>query len=429
VRFISIAGAVVLAATASAAVAQPHGRSLDRSFGRDGVTLTRFDAGNSVARAVAIGRNKRIVAAGHVDGEFGLARYKPNGRPDHSFSGDGTVSTSFPEGPAKADAVDIGKKGSVVAAGTTCSQPGSCEFAVAKYKPDGHLDRSFGHRGRERIGDPGRLNNFASGVAIDASGRVLIGGTTCTHTNRNDCDFALARLRRNGELDPSFGDGGLVLTPFEQSGIRASAVASSMAIDPQGEIILGGTGCLASLSVDGRCAEGNLQFSLAKYQPNGHLDPGFGDGGEVMDRTGGTNDINAIAADPRGRIVVTGRGGQHQWGLTRFDSDGDLDRTFGDNGKVASGFRNKRTAPVPKGVAIDSSGRIVVAGLLLPAFALTRYQEDGALDRHFGRRGKVVKDFGFGDRSSCNALAIDARDRPVVAGVAGRRFAVARVLG
>jgi uncharacterized delta-60 repeat protein len=428
-RLASVSGGVALAAllaTASVAGARSEAGHLDRSFGRDGLVRTQFDAGNSGAQSVAIGRKHRIVVAGRAGEAFGLARYKPNGKLDHSFSRDGTVETGF-LGSAQAHAVDIGKKGSVVAAGTACQQSGPCDFAVAKYKSNGHLDHSFGDRGSELIDFPGRRRNSASGVAVDSQGRVLIGGTSCRHKGPGDCDFALARLRRNGELDGSFGEGGRVLTQFDDSGTRASAVAKSMAIGPNGDIVLAGSGCLSTQSVDGRCAEGNRQVTLARYRPNGDPDLSFGDGGNTMQRLlRFMIGASAITLDSHDRIVATGYDTVKYWGLARFGADGSLDRSFGDDGGVTTGFH--RGGPTPHAVAIDSRARILVAGREVSEWAIARYQANGSLDKRFSHNGKVLKDFGS-EHSSCNAMAIDAHDRPVLAGVAKGRFAVARLLG
>jgi hypothetical protein len=75
-------------------------------------------------------------------------------------------------------------------------------------------------------------------------------------------------------------------------------------------------------------------------------------------------------------------------------------------------------------VALDSRNRIVITGK--PDFTVARFQPNGNLNRSFGHRGTVTKDFGgVGARS----VAIDSRDRPVVAGDGGNRFVVARFIG
>jgi uncharacterized delta-60 repeat protein len=202
-----------------------------------------------------------------------------------------------------------------------------------------------------------------------------------------------------------------------------------MAIGPRGDIVLSGSGCLATQSVEGRCAPGVEQVTLAKYQPNGDPDLSFGHGGKAMYHLRFIHAIGAITLDPRGRIVAAGQDTVNRWGLARFGADGGLDRSFGDGGKVTTRFPGESGAPVPSAVEIDSRARIVVAGRFGFRFALARYQPNGSLNRNFGHNGRVVRDFGSGHPSSCKALAVDSRDRLVAAGGANRRFAVARFLG
>jgi uncharacterized delta-60 repeat protein len=135
-----------------------------------------------------------------------------------------------------------------------------------------------------------------------------------------------------------------------------------------------------------------------------------------------------VTLNGRDRIVAAGSHTVHQWGLARFDADGGLDRSFGDDGKVTTGFPGEGGAPVPYAVELDSRARIVVAGRLGFRCALARYRPNGNLNERFGRNGKVVKKFGSGP-SICKGLAVDPHDRPVVAGTAKHRFAVARFLG
>jgi hypothetical protein len=135
-----------------------------------------------------------------------------------------------------------------------------------------------------------------------------------------------------------------------------------MAIGPHGDIVLSGSACLAAQSVDGRCAPGVERVALAEYQPNGDPDPSFGHGGEAMYRLKSMVAVRAVALDPRGRIVAAGPDTVHQWGLARFDGDRRLDRSFGEDGRVTTGFPGERGAPVPNAVELDSRARIVVAG-------------------------------------------------------------------
>jgi uncharacterized delta-60 repeat protein len=397
-----------LVALTSVAFAKSQAGTPDRSFSGDGLVLTQISHRSSYAHAVAIGRKGRIVVAGFNSGGgvlskyFGIARYKPNGHLDHSFSGDGRLATAFPGSDAAAFDVAIGRKGAIVAAGQTCLGI-RCQFAVAKYKSDGKLDRSFGDGGRVTLSFPGYRTSFARQVAITSDGDVLLGGAACPRDPNNSCDFALARLDRSGKFDSTFGNGGRVITQFSRY-----AAATGMAIDSHGRIVLGGS----------------YGVELARYKPNGQLDRSFGKDGTVVKFLRRVGDLAALATDPKDKVVVAGSG----YALARFDKDGRLDRSFGERGQ------SKR--PHLKGhakafaMAIDSRSRIVVTGS--PHFTLARYQPNGKLNSSFGRNGRATTDFGNGWPYG---LAIDSHDRPVAAGfikphhTLRRDFAVARFLG
>jgi uncharacterized delta-60 repeat protein len=185
---------------------------LDRAFGRGGLlAVNRTDDG---AKAVDIGRKGRIVAAGlHT-----VARRLPNGHPDRSFGKRGVIRLD--SGPYAGDSwvaagsssVAVGPKGAVFVAGATC--PRLCDFAVSRLTPDGELDQSFGQGGTASISF-GKPDGDAEAIETVNGGRVVVGGRTC---GPNVCRFALARLDRDGELDRSFGDGGKVVGSFGAGG-------------------------------------------------------------------------------------------------------------------------------------------------------------------------------------------------------------------
>src|SRR5205823_5353736 len=97
-------------------------------------------------------------------------------------------------------------------------------------------------------------------------------------------------------LDPSFGEAGKVLTSF---GLQTSATA--VLVQPDGKIVAAG---LAAEQRKPCCAPSD--FALARYNPDGHLDATFGDGGKVVTDLGASDTPNAIALQPDGKIVVVG---------------------------------------------------------------------------------------------------------------------------
>src|SRR4030095_7697746 len=124
-------------------------------------------------------------------------------------------------------------------------------------------------------------------------------------------------------------------------------------------------------------------FSLVGYTASGTLDSTFGNGGFVTtDFAGASDDIAyAMATQSDGKLIVAGRTGdypQNDFALARYSSDGQLDQTFGVGGKVVSDFSSIDQA---YGVALDSNGRIVLAGV---AFA-NGANFDFTVARYLGR--------------------------------------------
>jgi uncharacterized delta-60 repeat protein len=130
---------------------------------------------------------------------------------------------------------------------------------------------------------------------------------------------------------------------------------------------------------------------------SGDLDPTFGDGGRVVfepvvtDPTGFPQDPDptAVAVQPDGRIVVAGWFGGSVW-AARYTADGQLDPTFGVDGKVTPG-----TGTVAA-IAFQPDGRIVLAGGTgddTPDVVAFRLTADGKLDPTFGNGGTATVTF------------------------------------
>src|SRR6185436_17779098 len=122
---------------------------------------------------------------------------------------------------------------------------------------------------------------------------------------------------------------------------------------------------------------------------------GFGNGGIVLtDVSGGYDEARAVAIDSDGRIVVagvSGTGSNRNFSIARYNIDGVLDRTFGAGGTVMTDFSDG--GDVAWTLVIQPDGRILVAGEGNGDFALARYDSHGALDIAFGVGGKVTTDF------------------------------------
>jgi uncharacterized delta-60 repeat protein len=266
----------------------------DSSFSGDGQVVTPIGGTQTdEARAVAIDDRGRIVAAGlSYEGKgrarrplFALARYRPSGRPDPSFSGDGRVVTRFPDVTgAKAEAVALDSKGRIVAAGA-----GGARFAVARYTPGGGLDPAFSGDGT--LTTPMGARSAARSVSLDDSDRIVVAGGG---RRGSYFEFAVARYRPKGVLDSSFSGNGKVFTSLGPQ----DSLADGVVIDERQRIVAAG-------SIADR-DKGPTEFGLARYTPSGALDPAFSADGLVTTPVGPRSGANALALDPRGKIVAAG---------------------------------------------------------------------------------------------------------------------------
>jgi uncharacterized delta-60 repeat protein len=378
---VTLALLAALLVPAVAGAAAPGG--FDRSLGGDGKVRTSFCYHGGHFASVAIDSHHRIVTAGSGC----LVRTLPSGRADNAFNRANWISN-------RTLAFDRDR---IVVAGDYARHK---VFALARNKSDGHVDHSFDRdEATTDFGDPHASANW---VTVDSSRRPVAVGYT--QSDAGDADFALARFKWDGTLDPSFGAGGKVTTDFGTDG----DYANSMAIDAQGRIVVGGGGPPASRC--GSCTGSAPGFELARYEPDGTLDPSFGAGGKVTTHFGARSGLNSIAIDRRGRIVAAGAAANHAFALARYRPSGNLDRSFSNDGKVTGPLRNADGAGF---VGIDSRRRIVVVGGGgVTSFLIARYKPNGSLDRSFGRDGKVKTDSAA---SSVWSAAIDSRDRIVVA--------------
>jgi uncharacterized delta-60 repeat protein len=429
--------AAVLGSAILSAAAQAAPGDLDPSFSGDGKQTTGFrisgSAANDVASAVAIQANGKIVVVGssgsHATGsDFALARYNPNGSLDKSFSGDGRQRTGFGIwGPiCVATAVAIQDDGKIVVVGFTHQTSYDYAFAIARYNPNGSLDPSFSGNGRQRTYFFG--TDHATGVAIQGDGKIVVVGDAYNLTT-DAADFAIARYSPNGTLDTSFSDDGKQTTAF-----GGYAGANPVALQGDGSIVAAG--------VDQEPP--NYDFALARYNPDGSLDTSFsGDGTQTTSFGGGRDIAHGVAIQDDGKIVADGQGGRSNFALARYNPDGSLDPSFSVDGRQTTGF-GFGPHDAANGIAIQGDGRIVAAGnasvpvakhgsrAVSSDFALARYNPNGTLDKSFSGNGREIT--GFGRYSEANAVALQA-DGNIVAAGKGRGsdgtsdFALARYLG
>ncbi|MBZ0206528.1 MAG: T9SS type A sorting domain-containing protein [Flavobacteriales bacterium] len=398
--------------------AQPG--SLDGTFGTNGKVTTDFGAGNDRGQSVGIQPDGKTIVAGHSsngsDFDFALARYNTDGALDNSFSVDGKVTTDFGTDPDRGQAVAIQPDGKIVVVGASGND---LDFAVARYNTDGSLDNSFSADGKVTT-DFGSLYDYGRSVAIQPDGKIVVAGNS---DNGTDLDFAIVRYNTDGTLDNSFSGDGKVTTDFGSG----DDIGRSVAIQPDGKIVVAGD---ASNGTDD-------DLALARYNTDGSLDNSFSADGKLTTAFGtGDGSGSAVAIQVDGKIVVAGyasNGTDDDLALTRYNTNGTLDNSFGMDGKVTTAFGTGDDHGYA--VAIQPDGKILVAGDAFNGtnydLALARYNTDGSLDNGFSDDGKVTTAFGTDDEYG-SSVAIQPDGKLIVAGSSNdgttNDFAVARYI-
>jgi uncharacterized delta-60 repeat protein len=394
----AVASLAFVAASASA-----HDGDIDRSFGTDGLTVIDFGA-SATAFGLAIDPGSRVILGGVVDGgvtgpDFAAARLTPNGAPDTDFSFDGWTTIAVGSGAANDSTFNtiVQSDGKIVIVGEgpdTDVSGDDSDFKLVRLNVDGTLDTSFSGDGKAYINfDLGGGNTDRALDAVQlANGKLIVVGSA--ETGADNIDFAITRLNVDGSRDTNFASAGRATVAFDLDPVNRDDIASSVAVDAAGNIVVAGAAEKAANSYD---------FAIARLTPEGDLDPNFGGDGRVTVPfdIGGSFDDEALELiiAPDGSIFVTGATTDNNFDFAaiKLQPDGTLDPTFGSGGKVTVPFDfGGSNADISYGAALQPDGKLVLAGLVTISdtgdsdIALVRFDADGALDDTFGFGGKTI---------------------------------------
>ena len=441
--------------------------SLDLSFGDNGIVTTNIIgiSKNSGGNATAIQSDGKILVAGsHESTECNssnglssvydilLLRYNTNGSLDGTFGNDGIVSTDLGSNDG-ANAIAIQKDGKILVAGIIGNKGGDHPlFVLIRCNTNGSIDTTFGTGGIVTgDGSPG------SSIAIQNDGKILT-VAQIYYENYPEPPFYINNLLRyniNGNLDSTFGIGGIVTT----------TTFGPIAIQSDGKIVMGNNGNLIRFTIngsidatfgiggksttakniyatsltiqkDGKYVMGGVSqnsfkndFALVRYNTNGSLDSTFGTGGIVSTSIGFSSIVYSIAIQSNGKILVGGLSGNdtvYVFALARYTTNGSLDNTFGNGGIVTMAIG---TSSLLFSVAIQSDGKIIAVGTIyttMSKMCLVRYTTNGSLDNAFG----IVTTTNTGKKTCLddrgNATAIQSDGKIIVAGTSDQKYTLIR---
>ena len=286
----------------------------------------------------------------------------------------------------------------------------------AAKRRNGALDPTFGQGGKATVDFLGD-QDVGSALAVQTDGKLVVAGMA---RDGGKASFAVTRLLANGTLDASFGQGGKVR--FDVS--AANEGASAVALQPDGKIVVAGASCPSGSGVLS-CYD----FAVARLNADGTLDTTFDQDGKVTtDFSGGFDGASVVALQTDGKILVGGATAAGVVGptvgdfaLARYNADGSLDATFDQDGKVLTDFSGGYDGAMALLVQPDGKvllGGTAAEGLAYRDFGIARYTPAGALDATFGQGGKVTTNFGpkNGGNDGIAAMALVAGGKIVVAG-------------
>lgn len=286
--------------------AAPHG-VLDTGFDGDGkVTIPIGIA--AAGQGVAVQPDGKVIVVGwstpgqDLYEDFTVARLNRDGSLDTSFSGDGLLTVDFTNinGSRQdfATAVAIQPDGRIVVVGNSVQGTvgASDDFGIVRINPTGTLDSTFGDGGKTIV-DFG-FADVPESIAIQRNGKLVVAGSAGHAPGR---DFAVIRLTAGGVPDGTFGSAGLLRVDFDET-LAFDDVGRAVALSephPGGDATV-----LMAGSTGGGASPDN--FFVARVTPGGTLDTSFGTGGKALIDFGASDQASAVALQPDGKVVVAG---------------------------------------------------------------------------------------------------------------------------
>ena len=341
---------------------------LDPTFGSGGWVRTSTTSRTLLGTCMAVQADGKIVTAGDTSGLFALARYNPDGTADVSFGEDGKVYIDF---GGSITAIHIQPDGKIVALARQ-----DFRVALARFNADGSLDSSFDADGTLTTDFGSEVvfpNDAADAFALQSDGKIVV---AVNHRNASgSVNFGVVRYHADGSLDTSFDGDGLVVTSF---GLNIPSKANAVLVQPDGKLLVGGEAANAITN--------KHDFAVARYNSDGTLDTGFdSDGKAIAFGDNSYSSIRALTQQADGKIVAAG---SHDgtiissFGIARFNTNGSLDMGFDSDGTKLVGFNTTANyTDSANAVSLDSTGRIVVAGLGFNYnFAIARLLVNGTLE-------------------------------------------------
>lgn len=269
-------------------------------------------------------------------------------------------------------------------------------FAQIKY-----LDSLFSDDGISLT----NLGNFEGAWSVFSTNenKIIVSGWSKLSTESPE-DILLMRFNNDGSIDRTFKSGNII-------SVEEFTWESSYASIEQKD---------GKILIAGRFYNGlNWDFMLARFYADGRLDSSFAQNGFAIIDISSDDRAFSIDLQNDDKIIIAGFVNINNWdfAVLRFNSNGLLDNTFGNNGIVINDFDGD--IDVAFSIKTQSDSKIIACGWTFSNaswnFAMIRYNSDGSLDQNFGNKGIVITDVDNVYNTS-HSIAIQEDGKYVVTG-------------
>ncbi len=315
---------------------------------------------------------------------FGVNSMAQYGKLDAAFGTNGVVLFSA-DTPVSTYAVadfSFQSDGKIICVGSGALNGSSIMF-LARFKTNGMIDTSFNKKGYLIYTPPG-YHVTGRRVCIQADGKFVV----CSY----DYSPIFIRFKSNGSIDSTFGTNGFVVTDMGPS----QDYPVDMKLQSDGKIIAG---------IEGQPAlNKQFEFTVVRLNTNGTIDTTFDHDGyanvDLVTGSYGHDATTSLALQSNGKIIVAGTCEvsqiNHKYGLTRLNSNGSLDKTFGTNGIVLAYYPQNNSQDIineANDVLVQSDDKILLCGIndnfgtRKVTGIVGRFNSNGAVDISFGING------------------------------------------
>ncbi|MCL7765366.1 T9SS type A sorting domain-containing protein [Polaribacter sp. Z014] len=400
--------------------------NLDLSFGTNGIAIT--DVSNNslddTSASVIVKDNGSILQTGSAKNtmgnkDFSLVQYDSNGLLDTAFGTNGITILDINGSDEIANSSVLQSDGKIITVGYTSNT--TTDIIVARFNSNGTLDTSYAINGIFTYNSGG--DDYAKRVTILPDNKILIG---CEISS----DYGVIKISETGIIETSFGTNGIVTTDL---GLGDNL--SGLQLQSDGKILIVGTSGKMGAG-DGDVYD----KALIRYNSDGSLDTSFNATGIIFTSfENGKNDGGySINIQSDGKIIVNGSSediqGFDKIALARYNINGSIDATFGTNGTT---FTNYSDYDLSFTSLIQNDGKIIIGGYFINIttlqrdFILSRYNTNGVLDNTFGANGITTTDLNNSSRDFGYSLAFQTNNKILLAGYTKENggtydFAIAR---